>query len=127
IAPIYKGTFERRDGLKSDYPEPTSIWRDHVIAWQKDLSRSVDYLLTRKDVDADKLAYVGLSWGGAMAPVMLAVEQRFKAALLMSGGLEFQRSLPEVDEFNFLRHATVPVLMINGRYDHFFPVESSQL
>jgi dienelactone hydrolase len=127
IAPVYKSTYERRDGLKSDYPEPTAFWRDHNIAWSKDVGRSVDYLETRKDIDAGRLAYMGLSWGGAVAPIVLAVEDRFKAAVLMSGGLEFQRALPEADQINFVTRVKLPVLMLNGRYDHFFPVESSQL
>ena len=63
MAPIYKSTFERRDELKSDYPEPTALWRDHMIDWSKDLGRSLDYLETRKDIDHGKLAYLGLSWG----------------------------------------------------------------
>jgi dienelactone hydrolase/predicted Ser/Thr protein kinase len=127
IAPIYKSTFERRDDLKSDYPEPTAFWRDHVIAWSKDVGRSIDYLETRKDIARESLAYVGLSWGGAVAPVVLAVENRFKAAVLESGGLEFQQALPEADAINFVTRVRMPVLMLNGRYDHFFPVESSQL
>jgi dienelactone hydrolase/predicted Ser/Thr protein kinase len=126
IAPVFKGTYERRDEFKSDYPEPTAFFRDHMIAWSKDMGRSIDYLETRKDVDPGKLAYVGLSWGGAVAPIVLAVENRFKAAVLESGGLEFQRALPEADQINFVTRVTVPVLMLNGRYDHFFPVESSQ-
>lgn len=68
----------------------------------------------------------GLSWGGAQAPIVLAVENRFRAAILQSGGLEFQKNLPEVDNINFITRVKVPVLMLNGRYDHFFPVESSQ-
>ena len=127
IAPIYKSTFERRDDLKSDYPEPTAFWRDHVIAWSKDVGRSIDYLETRKDIDRGSLAYVGLSWGGAVAPVVLAVENRFKTAVLESGGLEFQQALPEADAINFVTRVRMPVLLLNGRYDHFFPVESSQL
>jgi eukaryotic-like serine/threonine-protein kinase len=127
IAPVYKSTYERRDDLKSDYPEPTAFWRDHNIAWSKDVGRSIDYLETRKDVDASRLAYMGLSWGGAVAPIVLAVEDRFKTAVLMSGGLEFQRALPEADQINFVTRVKLPVLMLNGRYDHFFPVESSQL
>ncbi len=127
MAPIYKSTFERRDDLKSDYPEPTAYWRDHVIAWSKDVGRSIDYLETRKDIARESLAYVGLSWGGAVAPVVLAVENRFKAAVLESGGLEFQQALPEADAINFVTRVRMPVLMLNGRYDHFFPVESSQL
>lgn len=127
MAPIYKSTFERRDDLKSDYPEPTAFWRDHMIAWSKDLGRSLDYLETRKDVDPGKLAYLGLSWGSAVAPNLLGVESRFRTAILESGGLEFQRPLPEVDPINFVSRVRIPVLMLNGRYDHFFPVESSQL
>jgi eukaryotic-like serine/threonine-protein kinase len=127
MAPIYKSTFERRDDLKSDYPEPTAFWRDHVIAWSKDVGRSIDYLDTRKDIAAGSLAYVGLSWGGAVAPNILAVENRFRTAILESGGLEFQRALPEADSINFITRVRMPVLMLNGRYDHFFPVESSQV
>jgi dienelactone hydrolase len=127
IAPVFKGTFERRDGLKSDYPEPTAYFRDHMIAWAKDVGRSLDYLETRKDVDASKAAYLGLSWGGAVAPIILAVEGRFRTAVLESGGLEFQNALPEADQINFVSRVKLPVLMLNGRYDHFFPVESSQV
>ncbi|MEO8054515.1 MAG: protein kinase [Acidobacteriota bacterium] len=125
--PIYKSTFERRDDLKTDIPEPTAFWRDHMIAWSKDLGRSLDYLETRKDVDREKLAYLGFSWGSAVAPNLLGVEGRFRTAILGVGGLIFQRSLPEADAINFVTRVRIPVLMLNGRYDHFFPVESSQL
>ena len=127
MAPIYKSTFERRDNLRSDYPEPTAFWRDHNVAWSKDVGRSIDYLETRKDIDHGNLAFLGLSWGSAVAPIVLAVESRFRVAVLESGGLEFQRALPEADQINFVTRVRIPVLMLNGRYDHFFPVESSQL
>jgi len=32
---------------------------------------------------------------------------------------------PVADPFNFLPRVTVPTLMINGRYDSFFPVDAS--
>ena len=98
-----------------------------MIAWSKDLGRSIDYLETRKEIDGARLAYLGLSWGGALAPNLLGVETRFKAAILESGGLEFQRSLPEADAINFVGRVRIPVLMLNGRYDHFFQVETSQV
>ena len=47
--------------------------------------------------------------------------------VLVSGGLEFQATLPEVDPLNFAPRARQPTLMLNGRYDFFFPVEASQL
>jgi hypothetical protein len=33
---------------------------------------------------------------------------------------------PEVDPVNFLPRVKQPVIMLNGKYDHFFPVESAQ-
>ena len=38
-----------------------------------------------------------------------------------------QRGQPEVEPINFLPRIKLPVLMLNGRYDHYFPVESAQL
>jgi len=59
VFPIYKGTYTRGDGLTSSYPEPTSFYRDHVIYWSKDLGRTIDYLETRKDIQVEKLAFLG--------------------------------------------------------------------
>jgi hypothetical protein len=44
----------------------------------------------------------------------------------MAGGLDFGKTLPEVDPSNFASHVKVPVLMVNGRYDYFYPTETSQ-
>ncbi|HXM78347.1 MAG TPA: protein kinase [Thermoanaerobaculia bacterium] len=126
VAPIFKSTFERSDGLKDDVPQQTASFRDHMIAWEKDLSRTIDYLETRPDIRRDALGYFGLSWGSAVGPVMLAVENRFKVAILVAGGLQFEKSLPEADPINFVGRVKVPVLLLNGRYDHFFPVETAQ-
>ena len=127
IFPIYKGTFERGDDLGSSLPNETNFYKEHVIQWAKDLGRSIDYLETRKDIDTDKLAYYGYSWGGRLGGIMLAVEKRFKTGILGLGGLRFQSQLPEVDPFHFLSRIKIPVLMLNGRYDHFFPYETSQI
>ena len=126
LFPVYKGTFERGDDLKSDYPNLTSSWRDHIIAWSKDLGRSIDYLETRPEIDRNKLAYQGLSWGGAMGSVLPALEDRIKVCVLIVPGFNLQRSLPEVDELNFAPRVKVPVLMLNGRFDFFYPVGTSQ-
>ena len=61
-----------------------------------------------------------------MAPVMLAVEPRIKAAVVTVAGLRHQTVQPEADPFNYLPRVTLPVLMLNGRYDFYFPVETSQ-
>jgi dienelactone hydrolase len=93
---------------------------------ERDLARSIDYLETRDDIDLERLAFYGLSMGGRMGPLMLGVEKRFRAAVLYVAGFKFQRSLPEADPFNFAPRVTLPVLMINARYDFFFPLETSQ-
>ena len=125
IVPTYKGSYERRDDYRAD-GLPQGVFRDHVIAWSKDLSRSLDYLETRKEIDGTKVAYFGASLGGAEAPIMAVVEPRIKAVIISSGGFQLRRDLPEVDPLNFVTHVTVPVLMLSGRYDATFPLEVSQ-
>jgi formylglycine-generating enzyme required for sulfatase activity/dienelactone hydrolase len=123
LHPVYKGTYERR--LPADSEGPSGE-RDHVIQISKDLGRSLDYLETRPDIDASRLAYYGISSGAVLAPVLLAVERRFHAAVLQGGGLDVWRSAPEADPFNFAPRVHTPVLMVNGRYDFVLPLEDSQ-
>ncbi len=127
--PVYKSTFERRDGpagVDITAANGTNFYKDHVVMWVKDLRRSIDYLDARPDIDARRLGYYGFSWGGQLGGLIPAVEPRLRVAVLYAAGLAFERPQPEVDPFNFLPHVTVPVLMVNGRYDYDFPVETSQ-
>ncbi|MGB8537001.1 MAG: protein kinase [Acidobacteriaceae bacterium] len=127
LFPIYKGTFERGGGPKLIYwPNTSSTYRDNVIFWSKDLSRSIDYLETRQDINPNELAYEGDSWGAAMGALLPAVETRFKALILLSPGFFLQERLPEVDQLNFAPHVKAPVLMLNGRYDFLWPPRISQ-
>ena len=61
-----------------------------------------------------------------MGGLMVAIEPRIKAAILLVAGLKLTPSRPEVDPFNFLGHINASVLMLNGKYDHLFPVEPAQ-
>ncbi len=126
ILPIYKGTFERGDGLDSDYPEPTAFYKEHVIMWGKDLGRTIDYVESRADLDASRIAYFGTSWGGALGAILPAIEPRIRANVLYVAGFCFQRALPEVDQMNYVTRVTQPTLMLNGELDFFFPAETSQ-
>jgi len=125
VYPVYKGTYERGDDLRSDIQDTSNLYREHVTAWAQDLGRAIDYLETRDDIDTDRLAYLGFSWGGAMGPIMTAVEPRLKTGVFFVGGLMMQDVQPMVDPFNFLPRVTIPILMFNGRYDSFFPVDTS--
>lgn len=124
--PVLKGTFERGDDLSSDLQEETKFYKDHVIYWSQDIGRALDYLDTRKDISHDKYGYYGYSWGSAMGPIMTVVDKRFKAAVYHVGGMMMQKTLPEVDPLNFLPRVKIPVLMLNGKNDTFFPLETSQ-
>jgi len=95
------------------------------LQWSKDLGRVIDYLETRKDIDSSKLAFLGNSLGSAMSPRLIAVEPRFKAAVLFSVGT-FEIVAPEVDAWNFAPHVKIPFLMLNGKDDFRFPLETSQ-
>ena len=125
VYPIYKGTFERRTQLRTDIQDESNLWRDHMVAWSTDFRRSVDYLETRGEFDMDHVGYIGISWGGAVAPVMLALEDRVKAAVLIVGGLLMQTAQPMADPFNFLPRVRQPTVMINARWDSFYPLETA--
>ena len=123
--PIYESTFERDDDYVYRLQDMSNAHRDHVLHWRQDLGRSLDYLETRPDIDSSRFAYQGMSWGGRMAAIMLAVESRFKAAVLNVPGLSPLPTQPVVDPFNFLPRVTVPVLMLSGEYDQTYPLETS--
>jgi dipeptidyl aminopeptidase/acylaminoacyl peptidase len=99
--------------------------RDLTIMWSKDLGRTIDYLETRDDIDAAKLAYYGFSLGAVDGPVLTAIDNRFQASILASGGY-LQDRPPEIDVVNFAPRSLLPTLMINGEDDYLIPFEASQ-
>ena len=50
-----------------------------------DLRRGVDLLIAREDVDPERLAYIGISYGAAMGGLFAGLETRLKAYGLMVG------------------------------------------
>ncbi|HET9156086.1 MAG TPA: SUMF1/EgtB/PvdO family nonheme iron enzyme, partial [Myxococcaceae bacterium] len=125
--PVFRGLFERPSEMRNVDPTGSVAYRDATIQWVKDLRRSIDYLETRKDIDAQRIGFFGASWGGMLGPLAAAVEPRLKAAVLHVAGLYFARTQPEADPFNFIPRVRIPVLMLNGRYDDFSPYETSQI
>ncbi len=126
VFPVLKGTYERRDELNSDYQAETVFYKDHLVMWRRDIGRTIDYLETRNDILSDKVGYLGWSWGGFLGGIMPAVETRIKSVVLNVGGMEMTKALPEADQINFLPRVYQPVLMLNGKYDMYFPVETAQ-
>jgi dipeptidyl aminopeptidase/acylaminoacyl peptidase len=121
LYPIYRGTYDRWIEVRSPRED-----RDLFVQDTKDFLRCLDYLETRPEIDKARLGYYGISAGANIGPIVLADEPRIKAAVLLGGGLDTVAGLPEVDQFNFAPHVTIPVLMLNGHYDFLEPVETSQ-
>jgi hypothetical protein len=128
VYPVYRGMYERH--LASPPTGPIEK-RDLRIQWGKDVSRTIDYLLTRSDFDSPNLGFYGVSTGADFGSIMLAVDSRFKTGILQAAGLDFSesyRSLPgEIQPVNFLSRVKIPVLMMNGRNDFLNPLEQSQI
>jgi tRNA A-37 threonylcarbamoyl transferase component Bud32/dienelactone hydrolase len=127
LFPVYKGTYERRDISPgaSDFGADTHQYIEFTIKLVKDFKRSIDYLETRSDIDRERLAYIGYSWGGRLGNIIPAVEDRLKASVLILGGLPDLRKRPEADEINYVARIKIPTLMLNGKYDFTFPLETS--
>ena len=129
VLPIYKGTYERYTGVVEPVTgaptEQFNAWRDQVVQWVRDLRRTVDYLETRDDIDATRLAYLGLSLGARYAPIFMALEHRFDAALLVGGGFSYASGLPdEILPIHYAPRTRVPTLMVSGSQDFTRPLET---
>jgi predicted Ser/Thr protein kinase len=120
IFPVYKGTYERGVALSG----PNSV-RDVAIARVKDFRRVVEYVVTRSDLDADKLGYYGVSMGAFQGIAINALEPRIKATAFLGGGLARGKLAPEIDLMNFVPRMTAPTLVINGSNDFQAPLETA--
>jgi serine/threonine protein kinase/formylglycine-generating enzyme required for sulfatase activity/dienelactone hydrolase len=127
LYPIYKGTFERGTNdiaAVLDFDSGSRQYAAILVQEVQDLKRSLDYLETRPDIDAEKLAYYGMSWGAFNGAIITAVEDRLKASVLVAGG--FIGGLrPEANPVTYAPRVKAPTLMLNGLYDSFFPPETS--
>ena len=126
LYPIYEHTYGRGSSMSGDLSNATIAHRDQMLRWAKEMRRSIDYVVTRPDIDSARLAYVGYSWGARLGGVMIAIEPRLKVGVLNVPGLNMIDVRPEEDPVNFLPRIRIPVLMLSGRYDSIFPHELSQ-
>ena len=136
--------FARRVGPTVQF---TAQDRAEQIQLMKDLQRAVDVLRARVNVDPRRIAYLGVSYGGAMGALFAGIERRLAAAVLVvgDGGLVshftgpedagFMASLPcatraewfqamaPIEPIRFIAHAPPTALLLqNGRSDALVPV-----
>jgi eukaryotic-like serine/threonine-protein kinase len=128
VIPIWSGTYQRAVALSTDVAARAERLRVAALRWYEDTSTTLAYLRTRDDIDPDRVGYLGFSAGGVyIAPPLLAVDGRVKAAVLIGTGLPMSRVPPMSDAVHYAPRIHCPVLMINGRYDTVYPYELSQL
>lgn len=63
--------------------------RELFLQYCGDYSRAVDYLVSRPEVDTDRIGYVGISWGAITGVPYVAHDPRIKAMGSMVGGGNF--------------------------------------
>jgi len=125
LYPVYKGTFERSSPelLALDQNRDSHAYTEYCVQLVKDVRRSIDYFETRGDIDSGRLAYYGMSWGAYLSSVVTAVEDRFRASVLVAGGVN-GTGRPEISDCNYVTRVRVPTLILNGRYDAYCPPET---
>lgn len=126
---VLKGYLERPFPPDFAPPALNSIrMRDIAINRVVDSRRGLDYLLGREEIDSDRLAYFGFSVGQSRL-LLIGIETRYRAIVLMGAGRMFPNLIPEADAANYLPHVKPPKLWIHGRHDEavYFKTEGEPL
>ena len=148
VAIAIDAPFTRRGGAWRQF---TAEDRNEQIQLIKDLQRAVDVLRARPNVDAQRIAYLGVSYGGAMGALFVGIEKRLKAAVLevADGGLVSHETGPEdsfvatlscaarvnwfkamvpIEPIRYIPHAApTPLLLLSGRLDNLVPPPDAEL
>jgi dienelactone hydrolase len=88
---------------------------------------TIDYLAQREDIDEESIGYLGIGFGASTPLALLAVEDRLRTAVLVSGDFSYRAPPDAVHPVSFVDRTTLPVLMVNGRYDYVFPLETGPI
>jgi dienelactone hydrolase len=140
--------FARRAGPPVRF---TAQDRAEQIQLIKDLQRAVDVLRARVNVDDERIAYLGISYGAAMGALFVGVERRLEAAVLVVGDgglvshftgpedvnfmaslscatrLGWFRDMAPIEPIRFIPHAPPTALLLqNGRLDELVPEADAQ-
>ncbi len=119
VLPGYPGR-ERPQGYRRPGWD-TVAFRQRAVAESVDIRRGVDYLLTRKDVDGSRIAFMNasISWQGIL---FAAVEPRYRSVVFVGDGVypDQAKWIAEANPVNFAPHVRPPKLMLNGRWDEDF-------
>ena len=115
--------------------------RDIIGQTVFDLRRAVDFIETKKELDAQRIGYYGISLGGITGTVFCGMDDRIKVPILaLAGGQlnllyekealtkEAKDFVSPIEPLNFVKQiAPRPLLMLNAKNDEIVPPLMSKL
>ena len=115
IWPVYYSSYGRGRTNIQILNEWKQSYKNIII----DVQITIDYLQTRKDIDSERIAFYGVSWGGCVAPYILAIEERIKLGILALFGVSSAEKyrFKEFDQIDYIPHVKIPMLLLGGRFD----------
>jgi dienelactone hydrolase len=117
----------------------TQQWEYHAIAA---VLRAHSLIRSFLEVDAERTAVTGISWGGYLTCITAGIDSRFKAAVPVYGCGYLYENSAWLDQFaklspehrdlwiklwepsQYLPHVSMPVLFVNGTNDFAYPLDS---
>ena len=96
----------------------TIAFRGFMVRWATDHARGLDYLETRPEIDASRIASLSMSVNTRKV-TLVSIERRYRSVVMVGAGLltAWTNIIPECNGANFASFMTAPKLMIHGRYD----------
>jgi dienelactone hydrolase len=120
--------FTEKDKHDNLYNRP-SEYLSWIIQNVKDIGRAYDFLVSEEGIDKNHIALFGLSRGAQVSMIAGAVLKKFKTIILYCGGhfdAQEKKHSGAACPANYIgRISPIPLLMINGLYDHDYIKESS--
>lgn len=128
--------------FKYNFVEGYKFWtRDLIAQTVFDLRRGIDFLEKRKEIDKERIGFLGISLGGVIGTIFCGVDTRIKVPViaLAGGGLQFifkydaftseaKNYVSIIDPINFVGGISPrPLLMINAENDEVVPPMTSKL
>lgn len=133
-----QGPAEKFDSIRGDRSQQ---WPWHAAA---NAVRAHSLLRSFPEVDAQRTAVTGISWGGYTTCLAASLDSRFKAAVPVYGcgflyegesvqkpaidklGDAAEQWIATYDPSSLLPHCSVPLLFVNGTNDVHYPLDSYQ-
>ncbi|MBA3639978.1 MAG: protein kinase [Acidobacteria bacterium] len=108
--------------------DPNTVeYVEYVAGRIIDLRRGLDYLESRRDIDKRRIGFMGPSAGAQIGLILAAVEERYRAVVLVGAGLSRRGApvQPAADAVNFAPHIRMPKLIVQGTYDEDTPLRTA--